>query len=308
LNYEPAPIRIFVVWHPRYAEGEATFQALYDWLGGRNRDLYHRGLGVPVQAWTSLSDEIAPPKIPVDTQELSIVVPILDGEFLGRKPWRDWVADCAAKPWLSTKSMVMLPWAVHQAAALVPGVGVLHLVGSGACDIRQLCRRVTEACVARIRNPDRPRPTRIFISYARQDGSVIANEVRRALQTYGNLSVFLDEHDLQPGDKWREGLAAELKQGAAMFAIVTDTYASRAWCREELREFREPKRDESSGHWYLQPVYILDSLSGTSTRSMFEVGNAPAARWNAEYASDVVDPRDAVRGGQSRRGQDVGKA
>ena len=74
-----------------------------------------------------------------------------------------------------------------------------------------------------------------------------------------------------------------------MFAIVKDTYASRAWCREELREFREPKRDESSGHWYLRSVYILDSLSGTSTRSMFEVGNAPAARWNPEYASDVVD-------------------
>lgn len=74
-----------------------------------------------------------------------------------------------------------------------------------------------------------------------------------------------------------------------MFAIVTDAYASRAWCREELREFREPKRDEFTGHWYLRPVYILDSLSGASTRSMFEVGNAPAARWNAEHASDVVD-------------------
>jgi hypothetical protein len=97
LDYEPAPIRIFVVWHPRYADGEAIFRALYDWLGGRNRDLYHRGLGVPVQAWTSLSDEIPPPKIPVDTQGLTIVVPILDGEFLGRKQWRDWVADCAAK-------------------------------------------------------------------------------------------------------------------------------------------------------------------------------------------------------------------
>jgi hypothetical protein len=32
LKYEPAPVRVFVVWHPRYAEGEAAFKALYDWL------------------------------------------------------------------------------------------------------------------------------------------------------------------------------------------------------------------------------------------------------------------------------------
>jgi hypothetical protein len=105
--------------------------------------------------------------------------------------------------------------------------------------------------------------------------------------------VFLDEHDLQPGAEWREGLSSELAQGAAMFAIVTDAYASRAWCREELRYFREPKREKKSGIWFLRPVYILDNLSGSSTRSMFEVGNAPAARWNPERAVDVVD--DLIR-------------
>lgn len=293
LNYEPAPIRIFVVWHPKYEDGEATFRALYDWLGGRDAALYHRGLGVPVQAWTSVKDDDAPRKIPRHTQILTVVVPILDGEFLGRKSWRDWMADCVKEPPGSDESagsIVLLPWAVHHAAPLIAGVGVLHLLGSGVCDRRQLCRRVTEACVARIRNPEELKPTQIFISYARRDGAKIAADVRAALQSYGNLSVFLDEHDLQPGEKWREGLASAFEQGAAMFAIVTDAYASRAWCREELRQFREPKQpDDEPGHWYLRAVYILDSLSGTSTRSMFEVGNAPAARWNPEHASDVVD-------------------
>jgi hypothetical protein len=78
-----------------------------------------------------------------------------------------------------------------------------------------------------------------------------------------------------------------------MFAIVTDAYASRAWCREELRHFREPRRHEASSVWYMRPVYILDNLSGTSTRSMFEVGNVAAARWNPERANDVVD--DLIR-------------
>jgi hypothetical protein len=289
LKYEPTALRVFVVWHPRYAQGEAAFTALYDWLGGPNRDLYRRGLGVPVQAWSSASDELPPPRIPTADQLLSIVIPILDGEFLGRKPWRDWIVNCGTRLRKSGRSTVVLPWAVHQAAPLIPGIGLLHLIGSGPCDMRQLCRRVTEACVVRIRDQEEPKPIRIFISYARQDGSTIAHEVRQALQSYGHLSVFLDEHDLQPGEQWREGLAQELFQGAAMFAIVTDAYASRAWCREELRDFREPRREEGAGLWYLRPVYILDSLSGTSTRSMFEVGNAPAARWTPERAADVVD-------------------
>jgi hypothetical protein len=81
----------------------------------------------------------------------------------------------------------------------------------------------------------------------------------------------------------------ELAEGAAMFAVVTDAYASRAWCREELRRFREPRRDPTSRRWWLRPVFILDNLSGEATRSMFEVGSAPAARWNPARADQLVD-------------------
>jgi hypothetical protein len=289
VRYERAALRIFVVWHPRYAEGEAAFTAIYDWLGGANRDLYRRGLGVPVQAWTSAEDEVPPAVIPTTDQLLTIVVPILDGEFVGRKLWRDWILNCETRLRKSGKAIVILPWAVHQAAPLMPGIGLLHLLGSGPCDTVQLCRRVTEACVVRVRDRVEAKPIRIFVSYARQDGSTIAQKVRQSLQSYGHLSVFLDEHDLQPGAQWKDGLSRELSQGAAMFAIVTDAYASRAWCREELRDFREPRKERETSLWYLRPVYILDSLSGSSTRSMFEVGNAPAARWNPERAAAVVD-------------------
>lgn len=129
----------------------------------------------------------------------------------------------------------------------------------------------------------------MFLSYARKDGGSVVADVRRALQAYGHLSVFLDEHDLQPGTGWREELNAQLDRGAAMFAVVTDAYASRAWCREELRRFREPRREEGTNRWSLRPVFILDHLGGTATRSMFEIGSAPAARWNAERADDLVD-------------------
>jgi SLOG cluster2/TIR domain len=291
LQYERVPVRIFVVWHPCFAEGKEVFKKLYEWLGGPRRELYRRGLGVPVQAWTTTTNDIPPGDIPLEHQELTIVVPILDGEFLGRKAWRDWINQFDSKSELEKKSITVLPWGVHQAAVLTPGIRALNLLGSGQCDAEQLCRRVTEACVVRMHDPDELKPISVFISYARQDGPDIARDVRNALQNYGRLTGFLDEHDLAPGSNWREELNSKLTAGVGMFAVVTDAYASRAWCREELRNFRTPQQD--SDCWYLRPLFILDNLSGERTRSMFEVGSAPAARWNPDKANNMVD--DLIR-------------
>ena len=307
-HYETAPVRVFVAWHPQYSEGETLFLELYNWLGGAGRDLYRRGLGVPVQAWTSQSDDIPPSPIPESTDRLTVVVAILDGEFLGRVSWRNWLSDISKRHEGSGDALILLPWAVHPGTAFVEGVSSIQLLGAGPCDATELCRQVTQACVTRLQDPKTSHALRIFISYAQKDGAEIARNVRTALQNYGHLSVFLDEHDLQPGEHWRGRLSDELTQGAAMFAIVTDTYASRAWCREELWRFREPQKDPESSVWYLRPVCILDSLSGAYTRSMFELGNAPVARWNPKRATEVVDAliREVLFSGVNRlRAQQV---
>lgn len=286
---EMCPIRVFVVWHPEFEDGESAFASLYDWLGGPARELYRRGLGVPVHALCGsmkagphhqAASTLEPPKeIPMDRQLLTVVIVLIDGNIVGRKDWRDWVDRLPATPASHGTHVLVLPWAVHPAASSLRQIGTLQLVGSGQVDPRQLCRRVTELCVVHLRDPDRPAPLRVFISYARKDGETIAHGVRRALQAYGYLTVFMDAHDLQPGRKWRFRLTEEMVNGAAMFAIVTDAYASRAWCREELRNFRKPVWNSVRNLWCLRPVYILDCLSGAATRSMFEVGNAPTVRW-----------------------------
>jgi SLOG-like protein/TIR domain-containing protein len=286
IRYEWAPLRIFVIWHPGFAAGEPLFRSLYDWLGGPERALHRRGIGVPVQPWTSADPDLPPLLPPLDTQALTVVVAFLDGELVGRRAWRSWFELLESRR--GTANVIVLPWAVHRSTAHVPGVGVLHLIGSGECSELELCRRVTEACVIRARGE--LRPLRIFVSYARRDGGAAAREVRQALHAYGHLSVFLDEHDLHPGRGWREALMSEIKDGAAMFAIVTDAYANRAWCREELRKFREPLlEDRTSSQWWLRPVFILDDLSGAATRSMFETGSAPVARWTPTRAAEIVD-------------------
>lgn len=288
--FEHAPMRVFVVWHPKFAGGMALFRELHQWLGGPGRNLYRRGLGVPVHAWTSSSSDDPPPPVPLAWQSVTVVVAIVDGELAGRRRWRDWFERLAKVNDGAVSPVIILPWAIHPAAAHLTGIGLLHLLGSEECEPRQLCRRVTEACAIRLMDPKATQPLQIFLSYARRDGAPVALEVRRALQAYGHLSVFLDDHDLQPGAAWRTSLDSEIERGAALFAIVTDLYAGRAWCREELRRFREPRRESVDCHrWWLRPVFILEHLSGAATRSMLEVGNAPIARWDPARATEVVD-------------------
>ena len=90
-------------------------------------------------------------------------------------------------------------------------------------------------------------PLSFFISYARKDGSDIADDVRHALLDYGNVQVFMDVHDIQPGSGWQGRLVDGIERGAAMLAIVTDEYSSRAWRRRELREFARPREARSTG-------------------------------------------------------------
>ncbi len=214
------------------ARGRRFFEALY-FVARRSRSAMHRnGTGVPVQAWSSARPDEPPPAPPVRTQRLTVIVPILDGEFLGRRRWREWLEHLPEHG-----NVVVLPWAVHEATSQVPAIGPLAPSG-----IRRLVRGgpsapagAFEACVIRARSPRTPQPLRLFISYARKDGRDVAHKIRQSLQDYGHLSVFLDEHDLQPGSSWRDDLGKEMDNGAAMFAVVSDAYASRAWCREELR-------------------------------------------------------------------------
>ena len=138
---------------------------------------------------------------------------------------------------------------------------MVNFLGYDACEAEELYRRTTGACAEQLAKwlgskwqspkPDQDNRLRVFLSYARKDGRDIAKSVRFAMQEYGEVQVFMDEHDIKPGDQWRQRLADELSDGSAMLAIITDRYASRPWCREELLKFREPRQepDMPSAWW-----------------------------------------------------------
>jgi SLOG-like protein/TIR domain-containing protein len=310
--YEWSPLRVCVVWNPAFTQGPEISGALYEWFGGPDRELHRAGLGIPVQALSTTDSGIVPPFPPKESQQVLVVIPLIDAEFAGRTQWRNWVDELVARfSTESTEKIVILPWAIHPAAVRISAVSKGQVLGSGQCDLKRFCRLATEACALALLGQDH---LQIFISYARSDANEIAGTVRRVLYEYGHIAAFLDEHDIRPGENWHEKLRGALREGAAMLAIVSDAYASRPWCREELRRFREPRRESRTGtfaaNWWLPPVFILDDLRGRATRSMFEVGSAPAARWNPDRALEIVDQliRDILIAAQQRaRAKNVGQ-
>jgi len=233
----------------------------------------------------------------LDTQQHAVVIPLVDAEFVGRASWRLWLDKLPSEP--EKGAPVVLPWAFHPAAVQIDRVSRSQLLGSGPCDLAHFCRLATEACALSLLPESE---LQIFLSYARKDGRDIALEVRRVLQEYGHIRAFMDEQDIQPGEDWHDKLHTALGRGAAMVAIVTDAYASRPWCREELRTFREPRPHDTAGRWWLPPVFILDNLSGRATRSLFEVGSAPTARWDAARSHELIDQlvREVLIGAQQK--------
>ena len=142
-RYEWSPLRVFVVWHPCFA-GAPVVESLYEWLGGPARELHRLGYGIPVHPLTSNTKDL-PPDFPylVD-DELNIIVSLLDGEFLGRSAWRDWLESLSNS--VEGKNVIMLPWAIHAAASQLRSVQKSQMLGSGELNTEQFRRAVTEAC------------------------------------------------------------------------------------------------------------------------------------------------------------------
>ncbi len=301
-DLERVPLRIFVVWNPAFEDGVVLARELYQWFGGPNRTWHRSGLGIPVMFWTTEQPDEVPPPVPTETQNFTVIVPLVDDNFAGRLQWRQWLEKC------DTSKCQIRFWGIHSAAFKIEKLSPINPLGTGDCKGVQLKRVLTVSCAMLLigsRIDSQRSPLNFFISYARKDGSSIAHDVRRALLDYGNVQVFMDVHDIEPGSGWKIRLDDGIERGAAMLAIVTDEYSSRAWCRRELREFRTPVRDKKTNpnHWWLRPVFVLDALSGNRTRSMFEIGSAPAARWKKNEASAIIDMlvRDILFGEVQRR-------
>lgn len=81
------------------------------------------------------------------------------------------------------------------------------------------------------------RQRRVFVSYRRTEARTAAIQLHDKL-TEAGFDVFLDTHDIQPGEQFQEVLWHRLCDSDAMVMLDTPTYFERKWTRHELGRAR----------------------------------------------------------------------
>jgi hypothetical protein len=82
-----------------------------------------------------------------------------------------------------------------------------------------------------------PRQRRVFVSYRRVESRSAAVQLHDMLTERG-FDVFLDTHDIRPGDPFQDVLWHRLCDSDVMVMLDTPTYFERKWTRQEIGRAR----------------------------------------------------------------------
>jgi len=323
----PLP-EIYILWHPDCEHGAPIAWQIRQWLrpaASQGPQVFYRGKEAPAPGEKlplPLPGETrgwAPQLERRETRStLQIVIPLIDHHMVADPAWRWWLDQLAHPPHSATPPppRIFLPVALSSTAFNAPPTiaqrnflripEVLDLpvkslwidplesplLGSLLKPLTEaLCRIVLADSPAEVQGGNRgAMPLRLFISHAKADGTGPASLLRDYIYSRTQLAAFYDENNIPYGDNFTRVLNNSLRAGetAALIAVVSDAYASRPWCRRELRTFCKPRRirriaQHKVAVWAMQPVLVVDILEGKRvTRGLSELATVPVLRWRAD--------------------------
>jgi hypothetical protein len=255
---------------------------------------------------------------------LQVVVTLIDENMVADRAWRHWLEELTKA---STAIRVVMPVALDATAYnMPPGLRELNYLRPSGLPlpagedptgpafesvVRSLLKQVTEAMcrliLPRVQagtpqmtpwTPSAPLPkVNVFLSHAKQDGTVPARRLRDYIYSQTQLAAFYDENDIAFGDVFSRVIQSALDSNdtAALIAVRSTRYASRPWCRREFSLFRRPRRDDPSAggaeRWRIYPSLVVEAMEGRQLSSGIpELGNSPVIRW----ADDDADLEEFI--------------
>jgi hypothetical protein len=108
----------------------------------------------------------------------------------------------------------------------------------------------------------------------------------RALKHDQPVDAWIDSGEIAGGSKFSGAIDLGVRN-ASLLVVLTDHYAGREWCREEVLLAKEHQR----------PIVVIDALSTYEVRSFPYLGNVPRIRWdgNPETAINLI-LKETIRG------------
>jgi hypothetical protein len=321
----PIP-QVFVLWHPRCQIGETLARRIFAWLrpgNGLGPEVFFRSLPAPGNSDNRLPPLLpgesrfasgASSVTQGKASNFQVVLALIDENMVADMTWRLWLEDLTKK--CETPRAIM-PVALGPTAFNMPpafralnylrpsGLPILAGAGPGGPAfegaVRSLLKQVTEA-MCRVLLPrstaaaeegrtstagDALPKVNVFLSHAKQDGTVPARRLRDYIYSQTQLAAFYDENDIAFGSSFGPVIEKALasRDTAAFIAVRSARYASRPWCRREFSLFRRPQREnpDSSGAecWRIYPSLVVEAMEGQEqSAGIPELGNSPVIRWS----------------------------
>ncbi|TLD71690.1 toll/interleukin-1 receptor domain-containing protein [Phragmitibacter flavus] len=275
------PLLVHLLFHPKSTSACELACHIHQQLNG---DILVPGLRVPTVFCPTKKGNRPPPSLHLDFAERNFLVVLADDQLNIDDEWCQFMADVCTQAQPPAWRFVPIQLS-HDAWPLDPRLNDLSFAKAHlqpdkkACDAFVVRRIVVELCrylsnLEAVENSEFEVPVTLFLSHAKADIDRDPKATRcfiDALKADQPVEAWVDSGDIASGSRFAESIERGV-QRSSLLAVLTDTYATREWCREEVLLAKEHQR----------PVVVVDALSGHEVRSFPYLGNVPRLRWDGD--------------------------
>lgn len=119
---------------------------------------------------------------------------------------------------------------------------------------------------------------KLFISHAKKDGLVVAENLRNSLRSKTKLDSFFDKNDIIEGVDFEKQIKENVKSSLLM-VLDSDAYGTRQWCQKEILCAKK----------YGVPIVVVDMHSDVITRTFPYMGNVPSVRLKDDNLDSAIN-------------------
>jgi hypothetical protein len=279
------PLLLYLLFHPASVKARALAIRIHQEL---NEDALVPGLRIPTIFTPHTGTNRPVPQPRFDLAQRNFVAVLAENEMVVDEAWCTFVADTLAQ--CSGPGSRCVPFQLTEDAwplddRLRP---VSFSRAFGFVDAEQQARFVVRRTVVELcrflQNLDAgdatsKAPVKLFLSHAKADLGVDPRVVAKlidALKEDQPVGAWVDSGDIPSGSKFAEEISRGVQETSLLVAL-TDQYATREWCREEVLLAKE----------YQRPIAIVDALSQYEARSFPYLGNVPRIRWTGDAQAGI---------------------
>jgi hypothetical protein len=292
---------VYVVWRPEAgadgvdkSRGLELARLIYSTFARDIERPLNHGLGIPVffrSVASRQGSRNTPLPIDLEQAERSAVIVLVNGAMVMDSEWGDYITELSGYASASNGKHRIFPVSLSQGALhFDSALGRTNFIryhefasdgGRNSSELmlwltHELCRFLNRPRSTALDAAPSPKPIRLFISHAKQDGVPLAEKFREAIADTP-AATFFDSIDIAPGYDFSAEIEGNIRD-STLLVLQSDVYSSRPWCRREVLMAKKLHR----------PIMIVNAIEEDEKRSFPYMGNVPVIRWTGQNHQRII--------------------